>query len=233
MFSRKKRKTNDSDAKNWYKDKFESVRQQRDILLVVTLLSLFGAATSGFVVMWITPYKSVEPYVIQIDEKSGIVQRVDPVQRTEFTSSEAIDRYFVVQYVRAREEYVPSIFTQQYNLVRVMSTQPIFRRYAQQVSRSNEQSPLNVLEALGRRSVTFKNISFIGRNEQFPRATKVALVRIMTEDFNYKNSNRVQSHRLITVEFQYANLALNEEERFLNPIGFLVTDYQNAQEVVQ
>ena len=80
--------------------------------------------------------------------------------------------------------------------------------------------------------MTLKNISFLNRTE-VQRASKVALARIRLSDMNYRNSQSSEEHRVVTMEFQYANLVLNEEERFLNPLGFLVTDYQIAQEVMK
>ena len=79
-------------AKNWYKDKYQFVLVQRNILAVISVVALFCSAIAVFAVMRLTPQKSVEPFVIQIDEKSGIVERVDPVTRTELTANEAIEQ---------------------------------------------------------------------------------------------------------------------------------------------
>lgn len=222
----------DSD-RNWYKDKFESVRQQRDVLSAVAMFALLLAAASVLTVMWLTPYKSVEPFVIQIDEKSGIVQRVDPLERSEFTSSEAIDRYFVAQYIRAREGYVPGTFTANYQAVRVMSQPGVFKDYASEVGRANDESPLNILGNQGTRKITFKNINFVSRRDAAAAESKVALVRIRLNDLSNVPALVKEEHAVVTLQFRYANLVLNEEERFMNPIGFLVESYQKEQEVIQ
>ena len=161
MIFKKRKHSLGDETKNWYRDKFETVRQQRDVLAATTLLSLLFSAGAVFTVMWLTPYKSVEPFVIQIDEKTGIVQRVDPVTRTEFTSNEAIDRFFVAQYVRARETYIPQVFAYNYNIIRVMSDRFTFNQYKQYVGESNPESPASLLKRDGIRTVKFKNISFI------------------------------------------------------------------------
>lgn len=228
-----KRKESTADGgKNWYKDKYEFVRQQRDVLSAITMIALLLAAGSVLTVMWITPYKSVEPFVIQIDEKSGVVQRVDPVQRSEFTANEAVDRYFVAQYIRAREGYVPGIFALNYRTVRVMSAPGVFNEYLRAVGRGNENSPLNVLGSAASRVVAFKNINFVKRSNN-PNESKVALVRVRLNDQSEKPTLVNEYHRVVTVQFRYANLSLSEEERFMNPIGFLVEGYQTEQEVIQ
>ena len=228
------KKTSQGDSeKNWYKDKFESVRQQRDVLSAVTMIALLLAAASVLTVMWLTPYKSVEPFVIQIDEKSGIVQRVDPVERNEFTSNESIDRYFVAQYIRAREGYVPGTFTMNYEAVRVMSAPRIFQEYAREVGRGNPDSVLNKLGNAARRKVTFKNINFVSRKNAQAAESKVALARIRLNDLSNIPGLVKEEHSVVTLQFRYANLVLNEEERFMNPLGFLVEEYQKEQEVIQ
>ncbi len=231
MFKSKKAASG-ADSKNWYKDKFEFVRQQRDVLAAITVVSLLLSAASVITVMWLTPYKSVEPFVIQIDEKSGMVQRVDPVQRTEFTANEAIDRYFVSQYIRAREGYVPGTFQLNYQTVRVMSATNVFRDYLKAVGRGNPDSPINLLANDGRRKVIFKNLNFVNRKSSDVRASNVVLVRVLLKDESEKKSFEREFHGVVTMQFRYANLSLNEEERFMNPIGFLVEDYQIEQEVI-
>lgn len=229
-----KKKTQDGigNAKNWYKDKYEYVRQQRDVLAAITLISLLFSAGAVFTVMWLTPYKSVEPFVIQIDEKSGIVQRVDPVTRTEFTSSEAVDRFFIAQYIRARESYIRSVFRYNYDIVRVMSDRFAFNIYNQTVSERNPESPAAILKSDGIRTVKFKNIAFIKSSERDDTVEKVAQARIVLTDISRKFPAPIDYHSIVTITFQYANLNLNEEERYWNPLGFLVTNYAIEREVV-
>src|SRR4051812_3531186 len=91
--------------KNWYKDRYQYVLVQRKILTAITLLSLVCTLATVIVISQLTPLKSVEPFVIQIDQKSGITQTVDPLTATELTTNEAVNNFFLVQYIRSRESY--------------------------------------------------------------------------------------------------------------------------------
>lgn len=228
-----KKSAQDKDGKNWYKDKYQYVLVQRNLLALATLAALFCAAAAVFAVMRLTPHKSVEPFVIQIDEKSGIVQRVDPVTRNEFTSNEAIDRYFVAQYIRARETYILSVFKNNYDIVRVMSDRNVFSHYNASVREGNPESPAAILRADGVRTIKFKSISFIRRSDDAMRQEKVVQARIVLLDTSSRFSVPVEYHSIVTVTFRYTNLNLNEEERFMNPLGFLVTNYAIEREVVK
>jgi type IV secretion system protein VirB8 len=96
------------DKKNWYNDRYQFVVVQRNILALVTLLSLLCSIAATFSISQLVPLKSVEPFVIQVDQKSGITQVVDPLKTRELTANESINQYFMVQYIRARESFLGS-----------------------------------------------------------------------------------------------------------------------------
>jgi len=229
----KKKNSGDDGTKNWYKDKYQYVLVQRNMLAVAVLAALFCAAVAVFAVMQLTPHKSVEPFVIQIDDKTGIVQRVDPVTRTQFTANESIDRYFVAQYIRTRESYIPEIFRINYGTVRVMSSKDVFSRYNVLVRESNPESPAALLKRSGTRTVQFKSINFIRRSDNVNSEEKVAQARVILLDSSTRYAAPMEYHGIVTLTFRYSNLNLNEEERFINPLGFLVTSYAIEREVVK
>src|SRR5579872_6757164 len=91
--------------KNWYKDRYQYVLVQRKLLTVITMLSLICTLALVLVMSQLTPLKTVEPFVIEVDQKSGITQTVDPQTVSELTANEAVNNFFVVQYIRSRESY--------------------------------------------------------------------------------------------------------------------------------
>ena len=229
-----KKRTNqeETEIKSWYKDKYEFVRTQRDLLAAIALVSLCCTAAAVAAVMWLTPYKSVEPYLIQIDQKTGIVKQVEPVPRDVYTANEAIDRFFIAQYIRAREGYHPSVFMYDYNTVRVMSTAQVFQEYRRAVGEGNPESPIALLGQYGKKDIRFKNISFIKPAGKDFREPKIAQARILSSAIATGGTNARITHSVVTITFQYSNVELSDEERYRNPIGFLVTDYTIEREVV-
>src|SRR5476649_1588513 len=91
--------------KNWYKDRYQYVLVQRKLLTVVTVMSLVCTLATVIVISQLTPLKTIEPFVIQVDQRSGITQTVDPMTVKELTANEAVNNYFIVMYIRAREAY--------------------------------------------------------------------------------------------------------------------------------
>jgi type IV secretion system protein VirB8 len=235
LFKRSQKKVSES-SKHWYQDKYQHVLVQRNVLALIALVSLLTALAAVFAVMRLAPLKSVEPYLLEIDDKTGITQKVEPVSRNRYASNEAIDRYFISTYVRARETYNFSTSRYYLNTVRVMSTPEVFFAYRGSLNPELPGSLGAVLGNEGIRTVRFRSISYIenppvpkdSRAEKLP--TKIAQVRIVTSD-SKPGAGDVEQYWVVTVTFQYANLSLNEAEQLLNPLGFNVVSYQIQREL--
>jgi type IV secretion system protein VirB8 len=206
------------ETRNWYKDRYQSVLLQRRLLMGLTVLSMLSTLATVLVIAKLTPLKSVEPFVIQVDSRSGITQVVNPITVREITANESVNNFFIVQYIRARESYNMRDIARNYPIVRVMSaSDTIYPRFLQEATPGNPKSPAARLGATGTRSVRFKSISYV---KPF-----VAQARLLIEE-STANGGVVQMHRIATVTFEYAKLALTTEERYINPLGFRVTEYR-------
>ena len=234
MFKRSAQ-SNEAHTKHWYLDKYQNVLVQRNILALVTVLALLGTAFAVLAVYNLAPLKSVEPYLLKIDEKSGIVQKVEPVQRNEYAANESVDKYFVSKYIMARESYNPSILRFNYNMVRVMSTPEVFYIFRNMVDPANPESAAALLKSVGVRDVKFKSISYIQNPPINNRAAEVTPTKIMQARFigtnRLPNASAEQIHFIATVSFEYAILNLTDEEQLINPLGFTVTNYQVQREL--
>ena len=80
---------------------------------LIAFLSIFISIISVTAVVFLTPLKSVEPYVIRVDNTTGMVDIITSVNQTEFVSdNEALDKYFTTSYVKIREGYFYNILQQ-------------------------------------------------------------------------------------------------------------------------
>ena len=109
------------DSRNWYKDRYQAIMLQRRLLMVITVISMICTLVAMIVIAQITPLKGVEPFLIQVDSRSGITQMVNPLTVKEITGLESINNFFIVQYIRARESYNVRDISNNYATVRVMS----------------------------------------------------------------------------------------------------------------
>lgn len=234
MFKRKQQDVSDS-SKHWYQDKYQHVLTQRNMLALIAVISLFAAAVAAFAVFRLAPLKSVQPYLIQIDEKTGITQRVTPISRADYAAEQSVDRYFTSTYLRLRESYNISILRYNYNVLRLMSTADVFRRFRAQVDPNNEESFAKRLGTLGQRDVKIRSLVYITnptdrRNPNTATATKIMQARITTTESLPNQPDKV-TFWIATITFEYADLSLNQDEQLLNPLGYTVTSYQIQPEI--
>lgn len=223
------------EKRNWYNDRYQFVIVQRNILAMLTVISLLCSMAATFSISQLAPLKSVEPFVIQVDPKSGVTQVVNPLKVRELTGNEAINQYFIVQYIRAREAFLgtPDRNYGNYNLVRVLSDNPVFAQYQQDIILSNPDSPGARLGTNGSREVHIGTIKFLDKhalpqNEESRRY--LVKVRIV-ERSGMGGGKMIQ--QLVLIEFKYTELDLTVEDRYLNPIGFRVLSYRVDDDITQ
>ena len=230
MFKRSQQDVSES-SKHWYQDKYQHVLTQRNMLALIAVFSLIAATAAVFTVLHLAPLKSVEPYLLQVDEKTGFTQRVTPISRKDYAAEPAIDRYFTTVYLRMRESYNANILRYNYNIVRLMSTPDIFRRYRSTVDPKVEDSIAKRLGAVGQRDVRVRSMAYIQnptdkKQKAEPQTlSKIIQARITTVE-TMPNSAEKETPWVVTITFEYADLSLNPDEQLLNPLGYTVTSYQ-------
>lgn len=231
--AKSKPKSSALSSRDWASDKYQHVVVQRNLLALISLGALAIAVISVLSVYSLSPLKSVEPYLLTIDEKSGYTQRVEPVSRNQYASNEAIDRYFLSQYIYARESYTSSLLKYNTNVVRVMSAPDVFLRFRPTMDEKVATSLPAILKDLGRREIRIRSINYIqnpavaGSGATTPE--KIAQVRFVVAD-TFSGNSLPAENLVATITFEYASLDLTEQEQLVNPLGFTVTNYQVQKE---
>jgi len=215
------------EKKNWYHDRYQFVVVQRNVFALISVLALLCSIAATFSISQLAPLKSVEPFVIQVDQKTGVTQVVDPLKARELTANEAVNQYFVVQYCRARESWMGTQSQNyfNYNLVRVFSEPPIFRDYQREIILSNPESPGARLGQTGLRDIHISSIKFLDKQD-LPggEESRRYLVKAQITERQENGSAKVMQ-KLILIGFKYTELELTTEDRYLDPIGFRVLFY--------
>lgn len=211
------------ETKNWYTDRYQAVRVQRDLLSLIALGAVCFSFVAIVLVYFNTPLVTVEPFIIQVDKKTGITQAVDPMTVEEITAQQAINQYFVVNYIRARESIGKDLYYN-YNIVRIMSdADSVFNAYKWWVNPNNENGIVAKLGADGYRTIEVKSVIFI--------ENKQAQVRVTVQEFGQSAASPPQ-HKVIYLQYDYVNLDLTLKDRYLNPLGFLVKNYRVDDEAL-
>lgn len=215
-----------SQPKSWFQDKYQFVLVQRNFLAIITLVSLIGSVVAAYSVLQLTPLKTVEPFIIQIEERSGITQLVEPLDRERISGKESLDNYFLWYYVRARETYHPSDQRRNWEITNVMSSPFVFEGFLSETSASNPRSARSVLGSLGTRTISDPTFVYLNDPEK-----NVVQVRFVVEE-NFRQS-KTRYPKIATIEYGFFELELSRSQRLLNPLGFQVLNYRLDDEVAK
>lgn len=206
------------EARSWESSKVEELTNSRKTAWRVAGVSSACALLACAAVASLAPLKTTEPYVIRVDNSTGIVDVLKPLEDGKTNYDEATNKYFVQWYVRYREGYSRELAESYYSYVGLLSNGQEQQRYYQGFAPQNPLSPLNVYGDTARVKVQIKSTSFIAPN--------IALVRY-TKSIERGGDRPQVTHWAATITFKYSKAPMKESDRSINPFGFQVTEYRN------
>lgn len=202
------------------KSEIDMVRRNSKIAwrIAIGCLVITGMAIGA--VAALTPIKTVQPYVIRVDNNTGATDIVTTLKQSEKTYGEVIDKYWLAQYVKYRESYDWQTIQSTYDATMLLSAVPIQKEFANIYSDNNPNAPHKMLKDNFKVIVTVKAISFVGQMAQI-RFDK-QLIPISGD-----TSKTTPPQQLIaTVAYEYTNQPTQEKDRLINPLGFQITSYR-------
>jgi type IV secretion system protein VirB8 len=128
-------------ARRFDQDRYIAAQRSKKLAWTVATIASIGAIVSIGAVAALAPLKTVEPFVVRVDNSTGIVDVVSALANTPNTYDEAVTRYFAVKYVRAREGYARQTAEENFRNVSLLSSAPEQTRFATLYKGSNPQSP--------------------------------------------------------------------------------------------
>lgn len=209
-------------SRKWEQDAYLSALRSLRFWRVCAIVALIVSFASVLAVTALAPLKTVEPFVVRVDNSTGIVETMSALQDAPETYDEAIGRYFIGQYIRSREGFVYDEAGYNFRVVALMSDTQIQEQFAAYYNASNPTAPQNVYGRRTTVSVLIRSISFINEN--------VAQVRYVREE--QTDTAVAQSQWITTLTFQFLDTSISTNDRLINPLGFQVLEYRTAEEVL-
>lgn len=189
------------------------------VSLIITFFSL-GA------IFFLTPLKEVKPYVIEVEQKTGMVNILTKLDKKTIPTQDALDKYWTNKYVKARESYYYDILNQDYTIVQLMSSE----RVAQQYRKLYEGDNSLVKKYKNDFETKIKVLSIVLVDSA---GSKTATIRIIKTTENLKQKSIVErANKVITLTYKYIGDAYaSEKDRIENPLGYKVETYRTDDEV--
>ena len=209
-------------ARRFDQDRMIQVERSARIAWVIAIVAAILAGASIFAIAGLTPLKTVEPFVVRVDNSTGIVDVVSALTSTAGTYDEAVTKYFAAKYVRAREGYVWSEAEENFRTVALLSTQQEQARFSALYRGSNPESPQNTYGRSATARISIASISLIN-----PHVVSVRYMRTITRGEEVRTT-----HWIATLTFSYANAPMSSTDRLVNPLGFAVSEYRADPEAI-
>ncbi|CAN5493660.1 virB8 family protein [soil metagenome] len=212
------------DARRWDQDRLKTAERSKRVAWTVAVLASGVAIAASAAVAALAPLKSVEPYVVRVNQTTGSVDVMTGLTGERgVTYNEAVSKSFLAQYVRAREGYLPPAAQENFQFVTILSTPDEQQRWADLYRATNPQSPQVLVGPDGSATVTIRNITFIN--------DKVANVRF-SKTVRLGQEVKVTDW-IATLTFAYTKAPMLESDRIRNPLGFQVDSYRADPEISQ
>lgn len=214
-----------AEARRWDQDRLSSALRSRRLAWIAAGAATALAVSATMAVILLTPLKTSEPFVIRVDQATGVVDVVRGLSAESGPAryDEAVSKYFLGQYVRAREGYLDPAAEDAFRQVSALSAPAEQRRWSDLYRGSNPDSPQNLYGADGEVLIAIRAISFIN--------DRVAHVRFRRTVRQARQT--VETDWIATVAFSYTRAPMSEADRLRNPLGFQVQSYRADPEVIR
>ena len=168
-------------------------------------------------------WRHSRPYVIRVDRSTGETQIITALTGARpRTYDEAVNRYFLSQYVRLREGWLPQAARDNAYAVTLMSSPQEQTRYLAGMAQTSKTSPQVTIGGGGFVDVSVRSITFLSPTVAQVRFTKVTTIG---------SAGPVAENWIGLATFQFTSGPELERDRLINPLGFQVVTYHADPEV--
>jgi len=211
-----------AEAESWDRDRFVAATRSRRVAWIVAGVTSTLAIVSVGSVMALSPLKTVVPYVVTVDRSTGATEVAQGLRGDKsITYDEAIRKYFLADYVRTREGWIPQAREEFYRKVLALSTREEQNRWTAFYKKDNPDSPQNQLTAGDAVFVAIRSVAFIS-----PNVAQVRFVKRLQRD-----QQVIETPAIATITFDVLSKPETESGRYANPLGFQVKSYRADAEV--
>ncbi|MGE4409601.1 MAG: virB8 family protein [Sphingobium sp.] len=211
------------EAQRFDQDRLIAANRSRRLAWTIAGVSGGLAIVSVIALAGLTPLKTVEPFVIRVDNANGIVDVVSGLKAGPAKYDDVVAKWFAARYVRGREGYNASEAEMNFRTVALMSAPAEQERFAEWYRGRNPNSPQNVYGDRATAKIKIKTIALIGKH-----VMQVRYVRTVTRGEHVSKSDWIA-----TLTYSFTNAPMSEQDRLINPLGFVVSEYRADPETVQ
>ena len=217
------------EAARWDADRVAVVERSARVAWRTAAAGWLCAVSCGCALVLLMPLKRVEPYVIRVDNSTGVVDVV-PVYTGGEVMDEAVTRYFLTHYVTVCERFNFSTAESDYEECGAFHTAQRNQAWYALWQTNNPNSPLNLHRDGSLIRAQVQSVSFFKRASG---VAELAQVRYIKSELQAGGASQARVTRWIaTIQYAYAAPSKDPKTRRWNPLGFKIVEFGSEPEAV-
>lgn len=216
------------EAESWDADRTAHLRRSARTALWAAAAGWTCAVAAATSLVVLMPLKRVEPFVVRVDNTTGIVDVV-PIYDGRATPQEAVTRYFLTHYLTVCERFNFATAESDYEECGAFHSPQRNQEWYALWTLTNPASPLNVHKDGSTVRVQVKAVSFFTRSSGL---SDLAQVRYLKAARQGAGTEETFSHWVATIQYIYAEPSKDPKTRRWNPLGFKIVDFKSEPEVI-
>ena len=220
-------------ASSWADDYHTVIAASRNRYRLFFLVALSALLPLVILVLSLVHTHEYIPLIVHHYD-SGAVS-VEQANQHYVPESQAEIESELVRYIVNRESYDPTSFTEQYQLVTLMSDNTVAREYHQAQNSDDKSSLIATLSNRFVRTVKIQDINFLDKeslnNEEkhHTHHKNLAEINFVVTDKDVKSGKEIQTPYVAILSWTHAGIPNDPETRWMNWNGFTITNYQRNQ----
>jgi type IV secretion system protein VirB8 len=216
-----------AEAASWDRDRVAMQQRSARTAWWVAGAGWICALSLGVAIMLLMPLKRVEPFVIRVDNTTGLVDVV-PVYAGNAPMPQVVARYFLDHYVTVCERFNFSTAESDYQDCGAFHTAQRNQAWYAAWNKTNPASPLNLYKDGTTLHAHVTSVSFFTRADG---VTDLAQVRYYQGKRQAGTAEETRSYFIASIRYTFAAPSSDPEVRRWNPLGFKIVDFRAEPEV--
>lgn len=217
-----------AESRSWDADRVARARRSARVAWWVASAACVSTLSTSLALLGLTPLKRVEPFVIRVDNSTGIVDVV-PAYDGGAPLNESVTRYLLTHYVTVCERFNFATAESDYEECGAFHAAQRNQAWYAAWNRTNPDSPLNVNKDGTTIRAQVVSVSFFERNNG---VGDLAQVRYLKARRVSGGADEKVSHWIATIQFAYGDPPTDPKVRRWNPLGFKIVEFKPEAEVL-
>lgn len=209
-------------ANAFEKSRVEGAKKMAKIAWSIATISCLCTVLSVGAIMGLTPLKEVQPFLVRVDNNTGVTDLVTTLKTKEENYGEVMDKYWLSQYIKYRESYNWYTVQSTYDASMLLSSPAIQKEISKFMT--SEAAPYKIFGDTTTIDVRILAVTWVGKTAQ------VRFERTIKKVNPTETDKPIVQRMIATIGYHYFNSPQKEADRLVNPLGLQVLSYRVDQE---